>query len=235
MDNFYFYKTIQNTTIQVMNIFNDIKIAKYNSLKEIEKTITVPIKLANKAKYFYWIYDRKKEKVLPAMGLNLTGLGIDSARTDNRLAKIHYITPQDNSGVHYMPIPYTFNYELLISANYIIEMDQILEQILPYFDPCIYFKQRFKDVNNLDLNLRICLDSCTPENTEQYDDNSYRIINWRLGLSVYGYLFKPVGEGNIIKTVKSNLYDFGRFMERMVVDGTDPSNIITSIELNEEE
>ena len=53
MDNFYFYKTIQSTTVQTMNIFNDISIAKYSSAGAILKTVNVPIKLANKAKYFY--------------------------------------------------------------------------------------------------------------------------------------------------------------------------------------
>ena len=51
--NKFMFDTLRRSTVQFMNIFNNIQVYKYNDKGEITRTIQVPLKLASKQKFYY--------------------------------------------------------------------------------------------------------------------------------------------------------------------------------------
>ena len=52
MDTFYYYKTLRKTILSFLDIFNNIKVGKYNSNGEVVDLVDVPIKFAPKQKFY---------------------------------------------------------------------------------------------------------------------------------------------------------------------------------------
>jgi len=44
---------MKQTTLQFLDLFNNIKIAKYNSMGSITSYVNVPLKLSGKQKFYY--------------------------------------------------------------------------------------------------------------------------------------------------------------------------------------
>jgi hypothetical protein len=53
MDNYFHFNTIRKTTIRFLDVFNNIKIAKYNEEGIITKYVTVPLIYAPKQKFYH--------------------------------------------------------------------------------------------------------------------------------------------------------------------------------------
>jgi len=52
MDQYFYFASIRKTIIQFLDIFNNMRIAKYNPNGTILKYVEVPIKLAPKEKFY---------------------------------------------------------------------------------------------------------------------------------------------------------------------------------------
>jgi len=197
MKNYYFFKLIKKTTLQFLDIFNDMKIAKYNSDGMVNKYVNVPIKLSSKQKFHYWIHDKKHESRLPMMAVDLTG--IDSGRSERGVNKDINI-PINNETQHRQLVPYNLNFDLIIGALYISEIDQILEQILPFFDPYVIVRIDLPEINN-SFNIKINFNSASSEKDIEIPEDNYRILNWTLNFTALGYLMKPIEDLNLIHKI----------------------------------
>jgi len=47
------FDSLRRSIVQFLNIFNNIKVHKYNDAGEVTKEIKVPLKLAGKQKFYY--------------------------------------------------------------------------------------------------------------------------------------------------------------------------------------
>lgn len=197
MKNYYFFKLIKKTTLQVLDLFNNMKIAKFNSDGSVSKYVNIPIKLSSKQKFYYWIHDRKHESRLPMMAIDFNGIeNATSERGSNKSIDI----PINNENQHKNLVPYNFNFDLIIGALYISEIDQILEQILPFFDPYVNVRINLPEINN-SFNIKIVFNSASAEKDVEIPEDNYRILNWTLSFTAYGYLLKPIEDIKLIHQI----------------------------------
>lgn len=249
MNTFFYYKSIRKTTIQFLNVFNDIKVGKFDKDKEIIEYNKVPIKIASKEKFWHWIHERKYEKRLPAIAVNLVGCNYDPDRTIDTTQifsqKTSSIT-QDEVNQFFAPVPYNLNYQLTIGSLFMGEMDQILEQILPWFTPNIEITLYFPEID-ASYNVKVVLDNASPDYDTNIAEDDYRILNWTLDFTVKTYLLKPVRDTKIIKKINANLYsnnltyppsgdgnpDSSGYMETIQTSGykTEDGDIISKYEI----
>jgi hypothetical protein len=84
-------------------------------------------------------------------------------------------------------------------------MDQIVEQILPYFSP--YVVNNIK-VDELDLDWDVNINFDGLQINQDIDINDYRNNEWTLNFTVQTYLLKPYleSEGKLIKKVVNKIY-----------------------------
>jgi len=217
MKTYYYYKALRKTIIQFLDMFNDIRIARYASDgSTVRSYIRVPLKLAPKEKVWYWINERKDDEILPIMSVTLQTCDFASDRQVNKSAKIVKTTTLDQKTVSRFlnPVPYNFGFQLSIWALYMVDIDQILEQILPYFTPHTVTKINIPELDAT-LDIKVIFQSCSPDVTFEMADEERRKLLWNLDFLVQGYLFQPVTDDEIVEQIITNFYlNDERFNER---------------------
>jgi hypothetical protein len=181
------------TIIQFLDVFNQVSVAKYDKDGNILKIFTVPVKMAPKEKSYMWVKDKKGEKVLPLIAVELKSLAHDISRVTNKEQEfpVGYDTDGKTIISYYNPAPYDLNFQVTIIANYIIEIDQILEQILSFFNPHIFIRIKLAELENTAFDLKVIFNSASPDYTYDFQEVDYRWLSWTLDFTVKGYLYKP--------------------------------------------
>jgi len=86
-----------------------------------------------------------------------------------------------------------------------VDIDQILEQILPFFEP-----QAFTQINIPELDatvdVKVVFQSCTPDVTFEMSDPDRRMLLWNLDFVVQGYIFRPITDSGIAEEIILNFY-----------------------------
>ena len=86
------------------------------------------------------------------------------------------ITSADGSIDYYLtPAPYDIEFELKIGAEYMVEMDQIVEQILPFFNPFVYTKLEIPEISD-ELNIRIIFQGVSVDQESEIPEDDQRKI-----------------------------------------------------------
>jgi len=205
MKNFFYFGTIRKTIIQFLDIFKDIKIAKYDDSGEINKYVQVPVKFMPKQKWYSWLEHRTHEKRFPSMGIQINNIEYDQSRHTGKHEDIALSI--NNSDVQYYqnPVPYNIVFQVRIATNYVSEMDQIIEQILPYCSPYVVNNIKIDELD-LDWDINIKFDGL--EIDQEIDIEDYRSNEWTLNFTVQTYILKPAldSETKLIKKVVNKIY-----------------------------
>jgi hypothetical protein len=215
-DKFY-YQTIRKTIVQFLDLFNDIIIGRYdNDTGQLLKYVSVPFKFAPKTKEWYWSEKtdpdtglRQRDKILPIMACNLVNLEPANDRRVNAKYRAR-TTSRDGSNIErfFNPIPYDYTFEVKIAAEYMVDITQIMERILPFFDNFMFIRLTIPELDIVPedvsdgahpLDLKVIYQNSTKEETLTFDNADYRTIIWTLNFKVEGYLFKPKWKYPIIK------------------------------------
>lgn len=209
MKEYFWFSSIRKTTIEFLNIFRNIKIAKYDESGNFHSYVTVPIKNANKEKFYYWINDRRHEKRFPMIGITMNGLYLDQSRLGNKKYETYFSSVNASGDTkltkYYNVSPWNINYNVDIISLYQVEMDQILEQILGFFDPNIFIKVFIPEIDNI-LNIKVLYKNSSPNVNSTIPVQDYRYVTWTLGFEAQSWLFKPVTDVPIIEQVNTTAY-----------------------------
>jgi len=222
---YYYYKVIRKTIVQFLDLFNNVQIARYRDGAGVadgvilEKLYTVPLKFGPKQKTWFWLYERKDDEMLPMMSVNLQGVEYAADRQGAKFAKICKSRQLDVGTIERFlnPIPYNFNFQLTIWSLHIVDVDQILEQILPFFTPFVQIRVAIPELS-VTLDERVQFNSASSDQTLEYADEERRILKWNLDFTVQGYLFQPLLDDPAAKIVKEIIIQYytkcGYFNER---------------------
>lgn len=204
MNEFYYYKSFRKTIVGFLDLFNDIKIAKYNSNGDVIKYIDVPIKFMPKQKYYEHIFDRKHEKRLPMMGAEITSISYDSSR---KTGKHEQVKVTDTEKTYYQtPSPYNIEFELKVATEYMVEMEQITTQILPYFDPTVFVSLDIDEIDEI-WNVPVTLNSVSIDQDSNIDISDLRTVLWSFTFTVETDLLRPISnDASIVKKIIHKIY-----------------------------
>lgn len=201
MDTFYHYQTIRKTIIQFLDIFNNLNIARYDENGTVNEYIKVPVKFGMKSKPYIWEEERTRIVRLPVMAFNLTGMEFAVQRHVGEKEQIFIAKNEDGTSKTVAnPLPYNINLNCKIYSKFVSDMDQILEQILPYFSPNLYIKVKIDEIDYA-FDVKVLLNGVTSENSEEIQENETRVLVWNLDFSVETYVFQIIKDGNIIKKI----------------------------------
>jgi len=95
------------------------------------------------------------------------------------------------------PCPYNLTFTMNIWALHMVDIDQIIEQIIPFFCPHIYVRVGIDELNT-SFDTKIIFRSCTPEVSHEMADIDYRVINYTLDFEVQTWFFKPTADDGVI-------------------------------------
>ena len=103
-----------------------------------------------------------------------------------------------------MPVPYNIGFELNILTNLNDDALQIIEQILPYFQPSFNLTVDLVKSIGEKRDIPIVLDSINFQDDYEGDFSTRRALIYTLGFTAKTYLFGPVAESSegLIKKVQ---------------------------------
>jgi len=139
----YFYnKTINKTVIAFGTLFNNIQIRRFDDKDTPISVLKVPLAYGPTQKFLARLEqnpsgDRKIALTLPRMSFEMNSIDYDPTRKSSTIQtfKTSKISDGTESRRVYMPVPYNIGFELNIMAKLQDDVLQIVEQILPYFQP----------------------------------------------------------------------------------------------------
>ena len=98
-----------------------------------------------------------------------------------------------------MPVPYNLGFELAIISKTQEDGLQIIEQILPYFQPHYNLPIKLLEEMNESKDVPVVLNSIDYEDDYEGDFSTRRAIIYTLTFTVKTYLYGPVSDAKIIK------------------------------------
>ena len=212
----YFYnESMRRMTIGFGQIFNNIQIKRRDSAGNVTQSIKVPLAYAPKEKFLARLdaqpnlSEREFAITLPRMSFEITGISYDSSRKLTRVQKFKHVKSGADGKVlnfNYVPVPYNISYNLYSFTASAEAGLQIIEQILPFFQPD--FTVTVNAIPELDIkrDIPIVLNSVNYEDTYSGDFSQRRAVIYTLGFTAKTYLFGPASTQKVVKTVQSDAY-----------------------------
>ena len=213
----YFYnETIKRCVSVFGTLFNNIDVKKIKSDGTVLTQFRVPISYGPKQKFLDRLAeepnlsDRNRSAItLPRMAFELTGFEYDTQRQQNKLIrsiKNQYESDTTKRGFQYAPSPYNLNFTLSILAKNMNEALQIVEQILPYFQPEYTVTMKMVDSIPDNRDVPVVLNGVSFEDSYEGSFEDRRVIEYTLDFQMKTYFFGPVYTGKIIKNVIERTY-----------------------------
>ena len=233
----YFYNEIlRRTVIAFGSLFNGIEIKHTDSSNNIVSVIKVPLAYGPTQKFLARLeqsadLSKKTQITLPRMSFEFTGLTYDSTRkiTTTQSFTVKDATDGTKTKKAFMPVPYNMQFELSIMSKLNDDCLQIVEQILPYFQPAYTLTVDLVESINEKRDIPIVLENITMQDDYEGDFNSRRVLLYTLRFTAKTYLFGPVSSATkdiIKKTTLSYITgDVNSAPTREVVYTTEPRAI----------
>ena len=212
----YFYnESMRRMTIAFGQLFNKIEVKRKNSSGSVVQSIAVPLAYAPKEKFIVRLDqqpnldEREMSITLPRMSFEITTIAYDPSRKLNRLQKFKSVKTGADGKVldyNYMPVPYDISYNLNVYTATAESGLQIVEQILPFFQPDYTVTVNAIPELNIKKDVPIVLNSVNYEDSYNGDFTTRRAVIYTLGFTAKTYLFGPAKTQKTIKEVQSDVY-----------------------------
>ena len=140
----FYHETIRKVVVAFGTMFNNIQLVRKDNSGNIIQTMKVPLAYGPRDKYLTRLDDdadltKSVAVTLPRIGFEINNLTYDPTRKLNRVQKFKKVKGDKNDQLdtQYMPVPYNLEFTLYIMAKQSEDALQVVEQILPYFQPVI--------------------------------------------------------------------------------------------------
>ena len=190
----YFYNEIlRRTIISFGTLFNNITIEQDNSV------LKVPLAYGPTQKFLARIeqspdLNKPTAITLPRMSFEFTGLTYDATRKVTTTQQFSVKDPSDGTEVKkaFMPVPYNMQFELSVMTKLNDDALQIVEQILPYFQPAYNLTVELVESIKEKRDIPVVLENITMEDDYEGDFTKRRVLLYTLRFTAKTYLFGPV-------------------------------------------
>ena len=236
----YFYnESLRKAIIAFGSLFNDIYITRKNSAGTDVQSLKVPLAYGPKQKFMVRLdadpnLDQKIAITLPRIGFEIAGFDYDPSRKLNRIIKRKKVSNTEDKKLKQMstqhsPVPYNLNFEMFVMTKNSDDGIQIVEQILPFFQP--EYTVSIKEVPEMDIvrDVPVVLNSIAYEDTYEGDFTTRRAIIYTMSFTAKSYVYGPITTAKPITKVQADTYAdlkdqaperVQRFTTQAVVDTT---------------
>ena len=214
MNQKFYWGTIRKSIVAFGNMFNDITIDRRNNAGEVTQTMRVPLAYAPKQKFLARIaaqpqsFEQSFETFLPRMGFEMLGIIYDPSRRVSLVQQNRAVNGSTATlNAQYAPTPYNINIVLYVYVKNQDDGLQIIEQIIPYFNPDYNLTLNAIPVLGLKNDLPIILDSVAYDDEYEGDFTQRRAIIWTLSFTLKLNFYGPINRQAIIRTATVNTFN----------------------------
>ena len=209
----FYHETTRKVVVAFGTLFNDIHLVRKDNSGTIQQSMKVPLAYGPRQKYLVRLNDdpdlsKSTAVTLPRIGFEISGMSYDPSRKLQRVQKFKKVKGAKASQLdtQYMPVPYNIDFELYILSKQSDDALQIVEQILPYFQPDYTVTINDNTDMGIKRDVPVILNSIGYEDDYQGDFASRRAIIYTLSFTAKFYLYGPVTSSKVIKTVQVDQY-----------------------------
>ena len=209
---YFYHEILRKTVIGFGTLFNDINIRHRDASGTSFSNLKVPLAYGPIQKFLARIQqqpdlNREVALTLPRLSFEMTGLQYDPSRKTG-VTQTFLATQSGNAKKVYMPVPYNVTFELNIISKLNDDSLQIIEQILPYFQPSLNITINLISAIGEKKDVPIVMESITQNDQYEGGFDSRRLIIHTLRFTAKTYLFGPVAESTdgLIKKVDVDYY-----------------------------
>ena len=204
-------KIIRKCVIGFGTLFNNIECRKENKDGSVYSRMKVPLAYGPRQKFLARLeqqadLNQKVAITVPRLSFEMTGISYDSSR---KLAPTTLTLKADTNNAvkkQFTPVPYNIDFELNVISKTNDESLEIMEQILPVFQPSFQMTIKLVDDMNDFRDVPIILNSVSYSDDYEgtFDDRKITLITMQF--TVKAYIFGPVGTAAPIKKAKADIY-----------------------------
>ena len=209
----FYHETIRKVIVSFGTMFNDIQLVRKDNSGVITQSMKVPLAYGPREKFLVRLREdadltKQVAITLPRIGFEIKNLSYDSGRKLNRVQQFKKVKGSETKQLdaQYMPVPYNLELELYVMAKQSDDALQIVEQILPYFQPD--YTLTINDMADMGIkrDVPIVLNSIGYEDSYEGDFTSRRALIYTLSFTAKFYLYGPVTSSKVIETVQVDQY-----------------------------
>jgi len=210
----FYHETMRKVVVAFGTMFNDINLVRKNSSGDVVQTMKVPLAYGPKQKWLARLREdpnltKKVAVTLPRLGFEIQNISYDPSRKLNsiqKFKKVNSSTDGKTMSQQYMPVPYNMDFELYAMAKNSDDALQIVEQIVPFFQPDYTVTLNDNSEMGTTRDVPIVLTNISYEDSYESDMITRRSIIYTLSFTAKFYLYGPVTDQKVIKTVLVDQY-----------------------------
>ena len=205
----FYHESIRKIIVAFGTTFNNIQLVRKDNDGNIKQSMKVPLAYGPRQKWLVRLNEdadlsKTVAVTLPRIGFEIQTLSYDSSRKLNRVQKFKKVKGANSNRLdtQFMPVPYNLSIQLYIMAKQSDDALQIVEQILPFFQPD--YTLTINDMTDMGIkrDVPIILNDISYEDNYQGDFETRRALIYTLDFTAKFYLYGPVTSSAVIKTVQ---------------------------------
>jgi len=216
----FYHERVRKSVAVFGSLFDDIYIVR-KSGGNVVAQMKVPLSYGPKRKFLERIAqmsngedtERQLAIKLPRMSFEMLAMSYDAARQLPKITNFKKAIPNDETrqGKYYVGAPYTLSFQLNIYAKSQDDALQIVEQIIPYFQPQYTVSVKpYADVNDIVEDVPTILTAVSFSDDYEGDLAQDRTIIYTLDFDMKVGFYGPGpsrdGGTKIIREVNTNIY-----------------------------
>ena len=209
MGEYFYHGIFKKTVVAFGNLFNSIQIQKQNNDGATINVQKVPLAYGPMQKFLARLeqmseLDQPTQTTLPRMSFEMTSITYDGTRKTQPTKTFKTTDKGEKIQKVYLPVPYNVGFELSIACKLNEDALQIVEQILPYFQPAYTTTVELVEEIGEDRDVPVVLESVNFTDDYEGDFSSRRLLLYTLSFTAKTYLFGPLDEtgDGLIKKVQ---------------------------------
>ena len=216
---YFYHEKIRKCVALFGRLFNNIYVLRTNSSGAVVSQVKVPLSYAPKRKYL----DRIRENPdlsadtqvaikLPRMSFEITNFIYDTSRQLTKTSTFNTVgTSTDNRQKFFPPVPYTINFQLNVYAKSQDDALQVVEQVLPFFNPqyTVTVKPFSTEYPTFKEDIPIIIQGVSFQDDFEGAVESRRTIVYALDFEMKVSFHGPITTSGIIRQADAALFRMG--------------------------
>ena len=212
---YFYHQILRRTVIGFGTLFNNIEIRQKSDAGDYENRMKVPMAYGPMQKFLAKIEQQPELRgrpaiTLPRLSFEMTGITYDASRkaTVTQTFRTNAGGTAGNMRKVYMPVPYNVAFQLSIATKTNDDMLQIIEQILPYFQPALNVTINLVDSIGEKRDVPIVLESINMSDDYEGSFDNRRAMITTMTFTAKTYLFGAIADNSegLIKKVQVDYF-----------------------------
>lgn len=212
LKSYFYHEIIRRTVIAFGTLFNEIYVRHKDASDETISEIKVPLAYGPVQKFLARIEQQPElnkpiAMTLPRMSFEMTSISYDATRKSN-ITQSFKTLKESNLKKVYLPIPYNIGFQLNLITKLQDDALQVVEQILPFFQPSFNLTIDLTDSIGEKKDIPIVLESINFTDDYEGDFSTRRALIYTLYFTAKTYLFGPISDttDGLIRKVQVDYY-----------------------------